>query len=137
MIARSISSMLGPPEDEWRLWRTGPHAELVGEQLGSLPAGVLRAADAPLLAPEAYADVQLEGAVPALVVADASALAEGTPVAVAVNGVVAATAPVFVADGRRLVAAMIDPALLQAGANDVAIHEIAGTSDFPGTAGHQ
>ncbi|MEQ1788697.1 MAG: hypothetical protein ABL966_16720, partial [Acidimicrobiales bacterium] len=124
VLERSVGRFLPAAGDRWRLWRVGPSADLVGQEADSVPAGRLRPVDATLLTPEAFDDVAPAGLRPALVRGHVDGLDLGTPLAISVNGVVAATAPVYEEEGRPAFAVMVDEALLREGANEVLVYEV-------------
>jgi hypothetical protein len=117
VLERAVDTVLPPVGSADRFWRIGPRSELVGTPVAE--AGALEPVDARLEAGDAFEAVDPEsGRAPALV---RGALdVEGT-VAVAVNGVVAATAPTY-RDGDSIhFAVMVDDARLRAGANEIAV----------------
>ena len=97
----------------------GPRPELIGRRPGTPARGSGRVR---LDAAAAFADVRLDAPVlPAFVSGAVTGLADGTAVAVTVNGRVEATTRV---DGHRF-GALVAPASLRAGANRIGVLEIA------------
>jgi hypothetical protein len=122
VLARSAAAFLdGPPESIWRL---GPSADLVGQAVDDQRRGRLEAVDVELVAPDALASVPQEGVKPALLRGWIDALAPGTPLAVALNGQVVATAPTYRDDGGVAFAVMVDEEWLRPGANEVRVYRI-------------
>jgi hypothetical protein len=105
----------GSPE---RLWQVGPSAELVGQPADGLPLLDADVHGAPFDV-EAGASV-----VPAIIRADLADIGVGDPVAIALNGVVAATAEVYDEGGRPAVAAMVSDERFRPGRNEVTLHRI-------------
>lgn len=124
VLERSVGRFLPATGDRWRLWRVGPSPELVGQEVDSLRRGRLRPVEATLLAPQVFEDVAPTGLRPALVRGHVEGAELGTPLAVSVNGVIAATAPVYEEEGRPAFAVMVDEALLREGANEVRVYEV-------------
>jgi hypothetical protein len=102
------------------VYAVGPRPDLIGERVsGDRSIGVVDAA-------EEFSSVARGAAVlPVHVSGDVSGAPAGAPVAVAVNGRVAATTRVFREGGRLQFAALIPPDSLRVGANDVRIVRIA------------
>jgi hypothetical protein len=106
-----------------RLHRVGPAPDLVGTAVGE--AGGLEPLTAELHDPARFADVDPGGGtVPALVRGHVEG-AVGAPLAVAVNGVVAATAPAYDDGGRAAFAVVVGDRWFRPGANEVTVHRIA------------
>lgn len=101
-----------------RLWQVGPSAELVGQPAEGLPLIEADVHGAPF-------DVE-PGAivVPALVRADVAGVAPGDALAVAVDGIVAATAVAFEDEGGTALAVMVDDARFRAGRNEITVHRV-------------
>ncbi len=109
---------VGEPE---RFYLIGPQSELVGEPAGPLADEVEFLADDP----ESFRDLTSGSTVlPALV---RGSLPDGDTdrVALALNGVVVATAPTFSLDGRTQVAVMVPPGAFTPGDNDVRVYRLA------------
>jgi hypothetical protein len=120
----AAGSWVGPPGDDLRLWRVGPAPELVGSRVDDLDPGELAPVEAVLDYPGDYVAVDpASGEVPAAIRATVTGVEPGTPVAVAVNGVIVATAPVFDDDRVAVVAA---DRWFRPGANEVAVLRIGG-----------
>ncbi|QYG93205.1 sulfatase-like hydrolase/transferase [Iamia sp. SCSIO 61187] len=107
-----------------RFWRIGPHADLVGTDVGA--DADLRPVEATLRDPSRYDLADDPTRVPALVRLGVAADLVGEQLAVAVNGVVGAVAPAVPTDGGAEVVVMVDDALLRTGPNDVTVHRLAG-----------
>ena len=85
---------------------------------------MLEPLDAALLDPAAYTDVGAGGVLPALVRGRVGVEAQ-TPIAVAVNGVVAATSRAYLDGGTDvLFGVMVDETLLRRGANEITVYAI-------------
>jgi hypothetical protein len=123
LLERSVGRFLPGAGDPQRIWRIGPSPELVGQRVDALPQGRLAEIDATLLAPDAFTDVAA-GAPPALVRGTVVAAGRDVPLAVVVNGVVAATGPTFPDAGTMAFAVMVDEALFRPGPNDVKVYEV-------------
>ena len=123
MYERTTASFLPAVGDPWRWWRLGPAPELVGrpvEELGE----VLEPVDAALLDPAAYTDVGAGGMLPAFVRGSVGVEAQA-PLAVAVNGVVAATSRAYLDGGTDvLFGVMVDETLLRRGSNEITVYAI-------------
>ena len=124
MLRRTVTSFLPAVGDPWRWWRLGPAPELIGRPVGELPAGRLARLDAPLLDPSAYEDVPAVGVRPALVRGRVPLLGEA-PLAVAVNGVVAATSRAYLEREDMSFGVMVDETLLHPGRNEITVYAIA------------
>lgn len=101
-----------------RLWQVGPRAELVGQPAAGLPLVEATVHGAPFEVDPS------EVVVPALVRADVPDAAVGEALAVAIDGIVAATAEAFEDDGGTVLAVMVDDARFRAGRNEVTVHRI-------------
>jgi hypothetical protein len=113
---------VGPPGDDLRLWRLGPAPELVGTRVDDVDSIGLTPVEAVLDHAGDYAAVDpTSGEVPAVIKATVAGLEPGTPVAVAVNGVIVATAPTF--DGDRVAVVAADR-WFRPGANEVTVLRI-------------
>ena len=124
VLERSVGHFLPATGDPRRLWRVGPSPQLVGRRAADVRDQV-EPIDVGLRTPEAYEDVPASGTKPVLVrgrLPDRAAA--GTPVAVAVNGVIAATAPAYREEGAVVFAVMVDEALLRPGSNEVRVYEL-------------
>jgi hypothetical protein len=109
-----------------RFWRLGPHAELVGTDVGEAGGASLTPVDATLREADRY-DLRDDPAiVPALVRLDVADDLLGEQLAVAVNGVVGAVAPAVSTEAGTEVAVMVDDALFRTGRNEVTVHRLAG-----------
>jgi hypothetical protein len=119
MLERTVASFLPAVGDRWRWWRIGPAPDLVGVPLEDVPRGVLDPLDATLLDPGAARPVLVRGLVP---------VEPETPLAVVVNGVVAATSRSYLEGSEMSFGVMVDEALLRPGRNEIAVYEIASTA---------
>lgn len=131
VLERGVDSVL-PGRGPGRWFRVGPLPDLVGRPLARLPAAVPLPAVVDRI--DAFADVDPRAPeVPALVSGRASG-PDGRPVAIAVDGVVAAVVPLYDdGSGPGRFAAMVDPALLADGANRVTVWAVgAGSGSVPG-----
>jgi hypothetical protein len=128
VLADTVEAFAPDVGDPLRLFRIGPSPDLVGQPVADLDPSALQATDVALLDPGAYEAVPEAGQVPALVRGSVPAAPAGAPLAVAVNGVVGATGPVYLDDdGQPVFAVMVDDALLQPGANQIDVYLIAST----------
>jgi hypothetical protein len=127
MLERTVASFLPAVGDRWRWWRIGPAPDLVGLPLEEVPAGTLDRLDASLLDPAAYEDLTLTDARPALVRGRVPVEAEA-PIAVVVNGVVAATSRAYLEGSDVSFGVMVDEALLRPGRNEIAVYAIRQTA---------
>jgi hypothetical protein len=125
VLANTAEAFAPDVGDRWRLFRNGPSPELVGQRVDDLPEGQLRPVDFDHPSASAFADVGDQGRVPALVAGPYDGV-PGTPMAIAVNGVVAATGPVFLEYDEPYLAMLVSDTLLRPGANDLQIYEITG-----------
>jgi hypothetical protein len=121
---------LGSPQ---RYWQAGPRPELVETPVGALAGTAVPVTDAsfedaePM--PGGSAELQVDRAAlvaPALVRATLLGDTPEGEFAIVMNGVVAATALSYEVDGMTRVAAMVDPARFEVGANPVALYRITG-----------
>ena len=118
--------------------RSGPkmppriHPELVGTEVATRPVSDAPGPAVTVANAGEFADVDPSGGqVPALVYGKLPAsVRDGTPLAIAVNGRIAATTQATWADkkGRRFAALVTDESVFRAGANDLAVYEISGST---------
>jgi hypothetical protein len=114
----ATGTFVPPPGGRERLWSIGPADTLVGAPADDLPVvEAALAVPAPELDPES-------GMVPSYVAAVLFDIQVGDPVAIAVNGVVAATGEVWEDAGREVVAVMVDEERFREGPNEVTVHRI-------------
>ena len=114
MYERTTASFLPAVGDPWRWWRLGSAPELVGRPVEDL-GEVLEPVDAALLDPAAYTDVAAGGMLPAFVRGSVGVDAQAA-IAVAVNGVVAATSRAYLDGGTDvLFGVMVDDDAAAAG----------------------
>ncbi len=126
VLADTVEAFAPDVGDPLRLFRIGPASALVGERADAVRSR-LRPLAVDLLGPDAFGSVPPRGTVPALVRGRVPDGSRGTPLAVAVNGVVAATAPTYVdEDGAVVFAVMVDDGLLREGSNEIDVYEIRG-----------
>jgi hypothetical protein len=114
-----VEHLLLPPGEPDRLWRVGPRPELIGAEVGELPPV---ANDLP--EPTRHFDPtepEFDLVVRTFLHED---IEPGTVVAVAVDGVIAATAPVWTEADRPAVAAILNEAYLEPGPNEITIHRL-------------
>lgn len=126
----TVLPAFGSPQ---RYWQAGPRPELVGAPIGALAGATVPATDAifdgavPVQGGSAELWVDRDALVaPALVQATLLDNTSGGEFAVVLDGEVAATALSYEADGMTRVAAMVDPARFEVGANTVALYRITG-----------
>ena len=114
-----------------RIYRVGPHQELVGREVVSMGASDESSAKVSLTDPDAYDDVDPDGAaIPIWVTGEVSGGdGDRRDVAIAVNGVVRAVSNTFqLANGNaELIAALVPPSSLRAGKNSVEVLEVTGS----------
>ncbi len=113
-----------------RIYRVGPHQELIGRSVASLGAIGDSGAKVALTDADAYDDVDPDGAaVPIWVTGEVSG-GEGSrrDIAIAVNGTIRAVSNTFQVATRddELVAALIPPSSLRRGRNEVEVLEVTG-----------
>lgn len=105
-----------------RFWRVGPRPDLVGTAVDDIGPGALEPIATALDDAGELADVDAgTGRLPALI---RGRLEQSGPVAVAVNGIVAATAPTYEEDGTVRFAVMVDAARLRPGANEITVYRL-------------
>jgi hypothetical protein len=124
-VAKEFTDALGTSDQTHDLYRVRPYGALIGRPVAELatsptatdlrltfdPAAADRRPGRPFLAPTRF-------------VAQAEGGSGAEWVAISVNGVIAATAQVAEVDGSPTVIAMLDPALLVAGHNEIEVREI-------------
>jgi hypothetical protein len=112
----------------WRgVWEMGPHRELIGRRATSLselepdPAAAFALTEA-----EDYEEVDSDGAfLPALISGRLEGVDAGAPVAVALNGTIAAVGRAYESvDGGARTALLVPPERFRDGANSVALYEV-------------
>lgn len=118
VLGRAAGHFLADPGEPGRLWRVGPSSSLVGTSAADLPTVEVELPDAVRHFDPA------DGTAPALVRGHARGVQAGEPIAVAVNGVVAATGVAFVEGDRVSIAAIVDDHMLRPGANEITVHRI-------------
>jgi hypothetical protein len=123
MLERTVATFLPAAGDPWRWWRLGPAPELVGRPVAEVEASLVPA-NAVLLDPGAYTDVGSGGVTPALVRGTVG-LDPAVPIAVAVNGVVAATSLTYLDGGSAVTfGVMVNETLLRPGSNAITVYEL-------------
>jgi len=106
------------------LWRIGPHPELIGEAVDSLP-GTEKRPGRPFVhldEPDQYLSVDLSGDVLPVHITGRLELAEGSPsirLAVAVNGTIQGITESFDAERHRRFSCMVSPLALREGDNAI------------------
>ena len=114
-----------------RIFQLGPRPDLIGAEAGGLSVGEGDGSFS-LVAPDAYADVDPRRDSPCQVVAELTGIQEGAPLAVSVNGRIAATSHAYTsATGARQSFATIDPRHFRRGDNEVEVWQIAGGPKRP------
>jgi hypothetical protein len=124
VLERSAGAFLPPPGDLDRRWRIGPHADLVGTPAAQVAPGRIEPRDATLIEPERFDDVVGGGERPLLVRGHLPGAGTDAPVAVAVNGVIAATGSTYGDIGGAAFAMVFDDRYLVTGHNDVQLYLI-------------
>jgi len=123
VLERSLGSILPPVGEPNRLWRIGPHSELVG-QSASAVSERLEAVTAEVVDPASYTQGDRSELVPAFIAAHSADLEPGDAVAVVVDGRVAATGPAFLNEGQVTVAVLVDPRLVADGGETIELFRI-------------
>jgi hypothetical protein len=120
--ANGVDNFLDAVGDPDRWWRTGPRADLVGASVAAVGDSLVA------LHPELTGtDGDVEpgsGEVPALLRGIVDGVAAGEPLAVAVNGTIAATAPAIGFGDRAIFAVVVSDTHFHDGANDIAVYRI-------------
>ena len=120
MVERSIGEFLPHTGDPLRVWRVGPAPELVGLPVGDVAPERLSNIGGSI---EPFGDGAL-----ALVLgqpeSDDVPMEAGTPIAIAVDGVIGATVPVYLEDGRPSVAGMVDESFFDDRDPDIELYVI-------------
>ncbi len=121
------------PNAATRLYRTGPYGALVGRPASSLGGSGRSAHRFVVTDPGRFARVDPAAPIaPWLWISGAApAAAAGVPLAVVVNGVVAATTQAVASEGPSPWWAPLPPQFFHAGANDVRVEEIRGSPSAP------
>jgi hypothetical protein len=123
-MARYVASILtGPPGSPHDLYGLAPYGALVGQQ--AEPLGTGGSAGTAVIEPAGtYDDVATDGLLPALFEANVTGVGDDEWLAVAVDGTIAGTGPVYDADGVLRVLALLDPAYLTAGHHAMTVYRI-------------
>ncbi len=117
--------LLGPRGSLREVFAMGPERELVGAAAAALDSGAAEEGSYELVAPESYSDVELAAEIPCQLVATLDGVAEGEPLAVAVNGRVAAFTRAYTATTGAVEAfALVDPGSFEPGDNQVELWRI-------------
>lgn len=131
-IARRVAVFGQHGAEFSRLWRQGPHSELVGEPVSALrTAKASRAVSWGLTDPKRFKAVRRASAfLPIHVVAKVHGVKRGTPFAVAVDGVVQGTGRVAQTTASKdlWVSSVVAPSALKDGANSIALYLLDGTT---------
>jgi Sulfatase len=128
--ARRNARLFGTGTDS--LYRLGPHEELLGRPVRSLVSPAVERGEVRLDDEEQFQDVRTASPfVPAHIVGEIQddALPAGAPLAVAVNGRVAATTSSFERNGRRRFAVLVPEQSFRDGPNTVKVFSI---TEIPG-----
>lgn len=121
--------ILGPEGSLRRVFELGPRPDLIGADVGRISVGTGEGSFQ-LVGPEAYTDVSPPQDSPCQLVATLTGVEEGTPLAVSVNGRIAATSHAYTATtGARQTFAIIDPRHFRRGDNEVELWRITGGVD--------
>jgi hypothetical protein len=107
-----------------RWWTLGPAPDLVGVGVADVPGGPPAEADAVV---DDVGGLVLDpgsNVVPALVRGRVAGVAVGQPVAVAINGVIAATAPTYDDGSGVAFAVMVNDTYFRSGPNQVTVHRL-------------
>jgi hypothetical protein len=123
--ARRNALLFGAGADS--MYRLGPHEELLGRAVSELAASPSPGTSVHLDGAPLFADVRkASGFVPARVVGDVQhrALPSGTPMAIAVNGRIAATTVSYSLTGHTRFAALVPESAFREGANTVDVYVV-------------
>jgi hypothetical protein len=121
-----VDRILPARGDQLRMWRSGPRAAVVGTRIDELPADQQASVEVDLDYPEDFAEVDPRtGTVPAIVSGRVPSLQPGQAVAVAVNGMAAATSPVFEWHGNPSFSVVVSEQWFRTGENHVTVHRLA------------
>lgn len=105
------------------LWKVGPRDDLLGRSAASLHADgrpPTRGASAKIANSSLYRHVRKSsGVIPIYVTGTTRGVADGTDLAVAVNGRIRATGESYAADGERRFSALVPPSTLRRGRNRI------------------
>ena len=122
--SRGVDTFL-PPDSKNRFWDIGPRPELTGTNVTAAKAGQLVKARMTLDPASNANNVRpATRQFPALVQATLGGVQKGETLAVAVNGVIRATAPAYVSDGSVRVAAMVPDTAFVAGKNTISVYRV-------------
>lgn len=109
------------------MYRLGPYRQLVGRSLSEFEEFTLENAEVQIEEEGAYGNVRLDSPiVPARIVGQIKrpSLEHGTPLAVAVNGRIAAMTRAFIAHGQTRFAALVSEQQFRSGRNIVSIYRV-------------
>jgi hypothetical protein len=107
------------------LFRFGPHSELIGRQVASLPAAAPSEARLELDDPDRWSAVDIERALlPGEVKGTLTGLPAGSDIAVAVNGRIETTVKSVDDDGEIRLLSLVPSQAIRAGLNDVQVYLI-------------
>ena len=125
VFANGVDSFLPPGGGDQRWWRLGPNPELIGLDLDAARRRTtLTEAEIDLVDPENYTVAKGAGVLPSEVRGSIQGVRAGDPLAVVVNGVVAATAPAYPDGGDVKFSAMVAPDRFRAGTNQVTVYRM-------------
>ncbi len=124
MHSRAVDTFL-PKGSKNRFWDIGPRPELNGTKVTEAQAGTLVVVKAAFDPTSDATNVRpASGQFPSLVRATLSGVRKDEALAIAVNGVIRATAPAYVEGGSVRVAAIVSDSAFVAGKNTVTIYRI-------------
>lgn len=125
VLDRAVDRFVPDGDGRERFFLVGPEPDLVGTSVGDAADGSLAPTTIDLDPASDASDVDpTSGMVPALVRGAVSGVSPGEPVAVAVDGVIRATAPAYDDAGTTRLAAMVPLEAFTAGANEISVYRI-------------
>jgi hypothetical protein len=124
VLRRGPASLLSSGNGTNRWWNIGPAPELVGLNVVDVSTRRLTNVDVTVADRGAFTLLAGSSVVPALVYGRVTGLAAGEDVAVAINGVIAATGPTYVDGDAVAFAVMVDDTYFRPGVNEVTVHRI-------------
>jgi hypothetical protein len=120
--ANGVDTFLTDVGDPLRWWRTGPRPDLVGTRVADAP-GSLVEVPSELSSTDGVVEPG-SGEVPALLRGTVDGVDPGDALAVAVNGVIGATAPAIAFGDLSLFAVVVSDGLFHAGANEIVVYRV-------------
>jgi len=124
VLRRGPATALAPTTGGNRWWNIGPAPELVGVPVAEVSSRSLTDVDFTVADAGSFTIAPGSAVVPALVFGRVNGLETGEAVAIAINGVIAATGPTY-ADGSAVAfAVMVNDTFFRPGANDVTVHRL-------------